>query len=557
MRSFLTATPYKALLCTLLVTVLFSCTKEEGEEDDDALQAHLVISGQVVLPAGSAVEVNSLRTQSVLEATAVKDGRFEVKTLEELPTTQLLTNGQGEVLMMAYHYEGQEDRTISAASTALALVMNSRAARFLSEEGQKQLVVKVKAAPEFGAVVRAVEESVKANAPLFDTTRSALQQSLRALFSSAALKMTGVQGQAAVDMYVAGKEVNFVNPGRAHSSVIGIYRDQVRVHKIVAEGMQIVPTSLAEVLNGYGTLHGNPVVHAYSFPADGEYQVKVRTGRPGADDGSTEHREAFYENLALFSFSLLNTFVPLVEGKGACNKKTITTTILNLLLAAQEVREAKTVAAAVYTAESVAFQSINEIVSHCNTVFNPNYFKSFTKYFNLIDKTFALVGNGANTSIFAYQWAASEPARDYCRTVKGSSVQVCYPITLTPLGIDKAGVKDYCYEGPLNVYYMSFGYEDPQGLIAANLSNLRMTYQMEVNGCIALFDTRTASDYFAAYPPRIADGKIWVPGGTSLGSNYSNWMKFYLQFERLDGTNYVPLSNKIEFTVTRGVNYHL
>jgi hypothetical protein len=548
---------YKTFLGLVLLTLLHACKKEETAEDDSDVATQGIISGKVILPAGSSISVNSLSTYSSLEQTPVKDGSFSVKSFPEELTTQLVLNPSGEVLLMGLHYPGQTDRSISATSTALALVLNTKVALFLSDEGKQALAAKVQAAPEFSALVREVEASVKANRPLFDTTNTALMQSLSTLFQKAALKMADVQGYPPVGVNQAGKELSFINNSRAHSSVVGIYKDNVRLQKIVVEGLQYFPTSVSEALNGYGGVSADPIMHNYTMPGDGRYEIRIRTGQPGADDGTPEHREAFYENLALFSFHLLGTFMPGLDPKSTCSKKTILTNLLNIFQAVPDIIQSKSVAAAVYTAESVAFQSVGEILSKCNTPFNGNYFKAVAKYFNLIDKTFSMAGGAANTTVFALHWTASDAVTDQCMSLAGTTVTHCFPITLTPLRIEKAGQKESCYGGAFNIYYLVFSYTDPQKLIASNLSNLTMEYEMERNGCIATYNTNNAqnSSYFAQYPIKIEDGKIWVPCGTSLGVDNSNWMKFFVVFTK-PATGYnVPISNRIAFTVTRGGNW--
>jgi hypothetical protein len=557
MLSTLPSTLYKTFLALVLLTLLHACKKEETTEDDADVVKQGIISGKVILPAGSSVNVNALITHSALENTPVKDGSFSVKSFPEELTTQLVLNPSGEVLMMALHYPGQTDRTISATSTALALVMNTRAALFLSDEGKQALAARVQAAPEFWALVREVETSVKANRALFDTTNTALMQSLSTLFEKAALKMAEVQGYPPVSVNQAGKELSFINNSRAHSSVIGIYKDNVRLQKIVVEGLQYFPTSVSEALNGYGGVSADPIMHNYTMPGDGRYEIRIRTGKPGADDGSPEHREAFYENLALFSVHLLGTFMPGLDPKSTCSKKTILTNLLNIFQAVPDIMQSKSVAAAVYTAESVALQSVNEILGKCNTPFNGNYFKAVAKYFNLIDKTFSIAGGGANSTVFALHWTASDAVTDQCMSLAGTTVTPCFPITLTPLRIEKAGQNGYCYNGPFNIYYMVFSYTDPQRLIAPDLSNLTMGYDMDGIGCIDLYkanDPRTVS-FFAQYPIKIEDGKIWVPGATSLGIDNSNWLKFYISFTRPQSGYNVPISNRVEFMVTRGGNW--
>jgi hypothetical protein len=535
--------PLRLFYLFSFTVLLFSCKKGPASEDEEVAVTQGVIKGKILLPAGSAQDVNSLVVHSAIKPGKVSSGGYEAEVYTSAYTTQFVNNAGGDVVMMGYCPPQQTDNDITVRSTALALVMNSRAALSLSADGKQQFMNKVLAAPKFGELEAEVESSVKANAALFDATNQALMNLAADVFKSA---QKGMDVQSAEPLLInkAGKTVTFSNNTKAHSTVVGIYQHNERVQKIVVEGLQMVPTSVMELLNGYGGTSADPKLYPFDLK-EGQYEIRIRTGKPGSDDGSQEHREAFYENISLYVFTVISNFIPAIaDPKAACNKRTVLTAILNLVSPVADIYQARSIPAAVLTAESVAFQSVNEIVSKCNTPFNPGYFKNVAKLFSFVDKAFSVLGSAGNLTLLTAQWASSKSAVDECFTLRENRISDCYPIKLTPTGMTFVSNTDLCMNQPVPVYYLNFTYEDPQGLI--NLSTTKLA--IGVNGVLCWnrwsADETGPNSYYTRYPIRMGPGTISVAAGMQPdGSGIST---FWVDFQTMHPTNPF-LSNRIYF----------
>jgi hypothetical protein len=161
----------------------------------------------------------------------------------------------------------------------------------------------------------------------------------------------------------------------------------------------------------------------------------------------------------------------------------------------------------------------------------------------------SLSGNEEN---FSYNIRVSKEGFVEEKTLTGK-VLPATPIELTVSGISNNGEYDECYGGPLNMYYLSFNYIDPENKILNDLSNLRIAYIFENNGCIATWKTSNASNYFANYPITFNSTQINIPSAASLGDNNSNWVEFKAYF--INDITGAIISNEVKFKVIRGVNY--
>lgn len=434
----------KTLIHCLILFVFFSACKKTSNNDGGQNNSEQgIISGLIQLPSGSSVSPGSLQVQTPIENGTVSNNSYSVNAFLNRHTTEFVVNGNQDVVMMGYHYPGQKEPNISATSSALALVMNSQSILFLSEAGKKTMAEKVLSDSKFPALVTAVETSIKANKNLLDETNTDLLQKMSDVYTSVAQRVRETQGVEAITWNKVGNALYFQNNGRAHKSVIGIYKDGSRIKKLVVEGVQYVPTSVSEVFNGYGGTSADPVQYPFSFVGDGGYEIKIRTGKPGAGDGAAENNEAFYENLGHISFNVMSTFYPLLNGSG-CNKATITTNLISFFMATPEILGSRTTYAAVHDGLSLVFQNLDFAIGDCIQKGNDSYFKSIAKAFNFIDKAFSVIGNTANITFFASHWANTEPIKDTCLNLTGNALSSCLP-AITTSNLDSiTSVSVYC-----------------------------------------------------------------------------------------------------------------
>jgi hypothetical protein len=132
-------------------------------------------------------------------------------------------------------------------------------------------------------------------------------------------------------------------------------------------------------------------------------------------------------------------------------------------------------------------------------------------------------------------------------------IEPAFAVKLTAQSMVKIKKDTDCYNAPLNMYYFTLNYLDPESKISSNLSNIKVEMEFEDNGCIAPWTLVAANDYFAEYSVSKTASSITIPSGVSLGDTQSKWAKVKIKF--LDPNTGFAVSNTVEYLITRGVNY--
>ena len=116
-----------SLSICLFATLLFhSCKKNETENADQEAKIDRV-SGNIILPSGSNINLNALVVNSPIDTSGVNGGKYNINAYVSEPSTLLVINPTGNVVLMGYIDPNDTSRAISVHSTALALVMSTPA----------------------------------------------------------------------------------------------------------------------------------------------------------------------------------------------------------------------------------------------------------------------------------------------------------------------------------------------------------------------------------------------------------------------------------------------
>src|SRR5690554_5463339 len=407
--------------------LLLGCEKSDElpdtpspEESDQAGN----VNGEIIVPTGSTLDPNTLRVLSATDDNPIVSGVFALEVPGDY-TSIYVVNSDDEVVMIGYQYPGKPDNDITPQSTALGILMMSPAALDISGDGKKELVNDILKDPNFPSLLVEVEQSIASGKPLFDTTNVALLNTVGILFQSAAFRLNATQQELPVNMFGSGRNYTFNNSGTAYSTIIGVYKDDEHLEKITVEGLKMVPTSLTELWTGYGGASGSPVDYDYSLVGDGDFTFKFRTGKPGFGDGSPEHDEAFKENLAQFSLSLVLTVLPITPIPGCY--LTIKNNVYNTVSAVSGISSNSNVGmgTVLFTVAQLTLNNISSLVECAGAQLRQNWFSSLLQQFNFIQKAFGVLSNGANTTLFGTQWALSESVVDVCFSASGTEVDAC------------------------------------------------------------------------------------------------------------------------------------
>lgn len=401
----------------LSVWVLSAC--ETIDPESDGVNSAQEVKGKIVLPAGSNLDVSTLKVDSNIDDSPVngtsyglsKDGKF---------TGLYVSNANDEVVMMGFQYPGNPTDEINSTTTALGLILMAPIFFDLTEEGMLKLIDSILKDSNFPSLKAEIEKNIVQGRSLFDVDNAPLIATLNPILKSAGLRVVQNEKELPVNLFKAGKNFTFNNSGNSFSTVIGIYKGKDRVKKITVEGVQIVASSITELLTGKGGTFDASVDQSFTIPSDGDFTFKFRTGKPGSGDGSLEHDEAFYENLGKFSVYLLSGLLPQLKREGTAGCLiSVSSNVYGTISTLTSLRSNPSMREVLLTVSEITLNNIGGLLEDCVTTKpNKSFFGSFLKQLKL----FSIVSGSMNTAAFGYQWLSSDAIVDICYTAKGNEV---------------------------------------------------------------------------------------------------------------------------------------
>jgi len=414
------------ILSLILISILcFSSCEKDDENNDNIITDQ--ISGQIILPEDSSIDISTFNVSSNTNQSNLTDGSF---TIDEMNTFSSLyvTNENEEVMLMSYTYPGNPTNDITPTSTALGLVMMSPSVLSLSDQAKQSLINDLLNDSDFELLVIEINQNLINNRPLFDDTNTSLMQALTDVYQTLASRSSNSENEIPVNMNRAGRNFIFNNGQgtvpNAYTTVIGVYKDDVKIDEIIVDGVNIVSSSISDLISGNGSTFDDPVDYSYMLEGDGQFTFKFRTGKPGFGDNSIEHDKAFYENLGNFCFNLLKTLLPNLNSSSCFFSifQNINNTIQNISSLSSNSNAG--IGTILFTVNDLLLNNVNSLISDCsdNISINQDWFTSFLKQWNFINKAFDIISNGANTTILATQWAIASPVVDICFTATGNDV---------------------------------------------------------------------------------------------------------------------------------------
>jgi uncharacterized protein (TIGR02145 family) len=405
------------LVSILSVLVLSAC--ETIDPESDGVNSAQEVKGKIVLPTGSNLDVSTLTVVSNIDDSPVngtsyglsKDGKF---------TGLYVSNANDEVVMMGFQYPGNPTEEINSTTTALGLILMAPIFFDLTEEGMLKLIDSILKDSNFPSLKAEIEKNIAQGKSLFDVDNAPLIATLNPILKSAGLRVVQNEKELPVNLFKAGKNFTFNNSGNSFSTIIGIYKGKDRVKKITVDGVQIVASSITELLTGKGGTFDASVDQSFTIPSDGDFTFKFRTGKPGSGDGSLEHDEAFYENLGKFSVYLLSGLLPQLKREGTAGCLiSVSSNVYGTISTLTSLRSNPSMREVLLTVSEITLNNIGGLLEDCVTTKpNKSFFGSFLKQLKL----FSIVSGSMNTAAFGYQWLSSDAIVDICYTAKGIEV---------------------------------------------------------------------------------------------------------------------------------------
>lgn len=150
----------KYILALFLSCSLFlGCKKSDTPtEPGDEL---ISISGKVVLPNNSGVNISGLEVNSGFTSQILNTDTYKIDVLKNEFSSQYVTNAQGKNILMGYYYPTQTDFTINSTSTILGILMETPSVSSLTVNGKLDLINKIKANSKFPTTLAKLEDAIR------------------------------------------------------------------------------------------------------------------------------------------------------------------------------------------------------------------------------------------------------------------------------------------------------------------------------------------------------------------------------------------------------------
>lgn len=423
------------LVCTFLL-MLSACTKEKDPTTAPAqTMPQVVLEGAITLPSGTSRDVNALQVASPIAVSNVQNGHYKISTYQDEFTLQLASDASGQPVLIGYNYPGQTNFDINSQSTALALLMSCEAVHSISPAGKLALITKVRADPAFTALTQEVERALRTGRPLLDSTNAALPTSIAALFTRVARRTTTTTSPAVL-VNQGGNAVSFTNAGVAFTNAVGVYRNGTSAAVFMLPGQDFVPTSLLNIVTNV-VLRPSPTAITYPFPADGTYNIKIRSGKSTTAGGNGERNAALTANLAQACAQAIGALIPQfsqrLQNKTKCSAAYVTSfiEICNSYMSLMNITN--------YTFSSGedVYPVVGKILiamgkggyatfKACEEPTPPPFFLlGLNPLIKIARLTANIAGNTANLTFLALQWMYYPAAQDTCFQVIGGKVVAC------------------------------------------------------------------------------------------------------------------------------------
>ena len=422
-------------IVTFFLLLSTSCKNEINIQVPGVVPQEGQVGGKIILPEGNKLDTIGLEVLSALKATIPVNSTYAVDTAGKTSTT-LLMNKAGDVVLMGYNYPGQTDSNLSAESTALALLMNTLTMRSVSPKVKQEIIMKAKANPGYAKLVSEISNALKSGKAVSDTTNTKLIEAIAVLFKGAAnLKVTEAQDyDMPVIVEAVNTELQIRNNKVAHSYIAGIYKENILQRTFTIGGYRAYATGVEDAIaTVFGDGYGIPDEVKYTMAEDGDYKIKIRSGKPGADDGSEEHKKARTENIAKFVYGQLLDNFPFPDDCATAVLVAVKNRISNIM-GAQEALLSRTTSAADFTIlamqiTSDVFSDTKAILKGCDDISEGTF--TFFKGMGKVIKVVKMLNIGgqimqaANISRHAINLFQAKSAIDTCFQVVGLRTFKC------------------------------------------------------------------------------------------------------------------------------------
>jgi uncharacterized protein (TIGR02145 family) len=420
------------MLLSISIFAVNSCKKDKEEPEPPTPENPITdtlrpTKGIVVLPAGSAINLSGWSVNSGLSLSTLVNDSFNLTQVSPQFSLVFASDATDRERLMGLVYPGQTDFTINSSTTVLAMLMKMPPVISLTSQGQLNLINSIRSSALFNEAVSEFERAFTQNKDLFDTTNTVLADKLSALFENAALRIEETNSNSTVNIIRAGRNVIVQNPGKPYAQRVGIYKGQDLVHSFTLGRYQFFAGSIAELINAAGN-PPEPIESApYTLEGDGEFYIKVRTGKPFSGVNDNLSKEAFKENMFDVVTDYVSFYLP-KQPKAACLSEIRNWTVDEIDnyvgLLSQTSGNVNSFTSIIYQIAESTVTLIETSASCSSDLGNASFYSTIKKFIKFVDNVKA-ISQVLNTSLFAATYLADPAKSDTCFNAQGNTVTTC------------------------------------------------------------------------------------------------------------------------------------
>lgn len=408
---------------------LSACKKDVEEPELPVLLSDTVIAvkGIVDLPAGSTVSLTGWSVNSGLSTAPVVNDSFNIPQASTSFSLMFALDQNNNERLMGLVYPGQTDYTINSSTTVLAMLMKMPPVISLTEQAQINLINAIKSSNQFLETVQAFESSFLQNTSLFDTTNLVFINSLNSLFEQVSLRIDGTQAVETVNFVRAGRTIIVQNPGKSYVQRIGVYKDNEEVHSFELDRYVFFAGSIPEIITSFGNPSDPIESEPYTLQGDGEFEFRIRTGRPPFPLSDNLSRDAFISNLVNVILDHLDFFLPNLPSTGCMDEvqSFVRSEVAAYIdLSSENPADSKSLVALIFKVSSSSIELIETLSGCSESTAYSGFLGKLKKFVGFLDKV-SNVSQTLNDAIFIKEFLFDPAATDTCFYASGEVVSTC------------------------------------------------------------------------------------------------------------------------------------
>ncbi|MDT0644657.1 hypothetical protein RM553_17590 [Zunongwangia sp. F363] len=428
----------------ITIFCISSCSKDDDNSPVDEPLILTEIAGKIIYPVESPLNNRSLEINSSVSNKLVEDNGYSIEVAEEEHNFLFVGDKNNEVYLLGYNYPGQQNHTIDAESTVIALAMSMPIATILDSEGKVDLLNTVKADPGFKEIVAKTQELILQGLSPVSPHQKDFQNQFALFFSNmlenninhnrthynkkVSLQKLSNQssGDDPVTIYQAGKNVLFQNSGKLYNTSIGIYRNDERIKHIQLDRIKFFATSIQEAANtatnNFNERDVEIVEESYEFPGHGQYEIRINTGKEGGQ--TFESQEAVWHNMTTWGMDVLMTLYPL-KGKAQCTRQVVNSFRTYTKAAMDGDKNINSVSDGMALTYSLTENFLSGLGGSLTCMIGNNSYSQMVEKLFSWNSLVSKIGSGVNMGIGITQWLSDDSSMELCYEYSSTGVGIC------------------------------------------------------------------------------------------------------------------------------------